>query len=141
MTPPVIMVNRDQLPISSALLTRPRIGDSVICGGTRLLLWKMKKEKKRLSRGAKFCVSAKLHLWKGDKVEPQVGLRRFVHRPSFRLYFPARHSTSLKKAGHTSRINVFEVSIRGRSLSISSKVRPYLVIPFDKKIYWFTEFS
>jgi len=54
------------------------------------------------------------YLAKGDRVAPQVGFSKFVQRPSNRRYLPGLHSMLLRKAGQTSRISVFEVSINGR---------------------------
>lgn len=62
--------------------------------------------------------------WNGAIVAPHVGCCRLLHRPSKRRYLPGRHSTPDKNGGHTSRINVFDVSTCGKPCSMSSYDSP-----------------
>lgn len=64
--------------------------------------------------------SGPTNLENGTLDAPHVGCLTLLHSPSYLLYLPGLHSTFDKNAGHTSLINVFDVSICGNPFSTSS---------------------
>lgn len=71
-------------------------------------------------------VDGKTHLWKTERVAPQVGRWTLLQRPSMRRYLPGVQSVGEAKAGQMLAIDVLIMSTCGRFWATSEAVRPCL---------------